>query len=166
MKLLIIFRHAKSSWDDAGQNDKDRPLSARGRKNSPTMAARIAEQRATPSLILASTATRALDTASCLAAALGEDATLQLQPELYLATAGSILAILAQQADTHEQIAVVGHNPGLTDLANILLPELRLANLPTAGAIAIRMPIENWCDIGTEVGVLEYFDYPKKRLES
>jgi phosphohistidine phosphatase len=55
----------------------------------------------------------------------------------------------------------VGHNPGFTELANELVPDLCLANLPTAGVVAIALDIAIWSDITDTTGRLRYFDYPK-----
>lgn len=163
MKRLIIVRHAKSSWKDSTLNDHDRPLSPRGRRDAPQMAGIIAAHGLGHALILTSTARRAHDTAVELAALAGPDTTLQDDSRLYLATPGTILAVLANMNSPADTIVVVGHNPGLTDLVNLLVPDMALVNLPTAGVVGLRIPIDSWADVGTVACEAEYFDYPKKR---
>lgn len=165
MKRLIVLRHAKSSWHDESLTDHDRPLSNRGDHDAPRMAARIGRRGVHAALILTSTARRALDTATILAGALGDAAILQPDPDLYLASPGTLLAILAAQPAAEATIVLVGHNPGLTQLVNMLLPDMRLANLPTAGVVSMQVDIDNWADIGTVAGTTEYFDYPKNPSE-
>jgi phosphohistidine phosphatase len=65
------------------------------------------------------------------------------------------------QDDAFSDVLLVGHNPGLTDLANRLLPDLNLSNLPTAGALAIDFATERWSEIGRSEARLAYYDYPK-----
>lgn len=67
MKLLFLIRHAKSSWDDPAQPDKDRPLNDRGRCDAPKIGERLAKRDLKPDLILSSPAVRALETAEIIA---------------------------------------------------------------------------------------------------
>lgn len=166
MKRLIVLRHAKSSWKDAAIDDHDRPLSPRGKRDAPHMARIIVTHGVEDTLILTSTARRAHDTAVVLANEAGPDATLQDDSRLYLATPGTILAVIAGLDSTAHTIVIVGHNPGLTDLVNLLIPNLALVNIPTAGAVAMRIPIDSWADVGTVAGELEFFEYPKKKRDS
>lgn len=162
MKRLIILRHAKSSWRQPALEDHDRPLSSRGMRDAPLMAQRIIDRNIGPLHVLTSTARRALATAEALAAAEGGDVTLVQNSGIYLAAPGSLLAALATQNDRLETIVLVGHNPGFTQLANRLLPDLRLSNLPTAGVVSILFPCDSWADIEAARGTLEFLDYPKK----
>jgi phosphohistidine phosphatase len=164
MKRLILMRHAKSSWDDDDQSDHDRPLSPRGERDAPRMAARLARRGERPSLYLSSSAKRAVRTAEIVAAALeGPREALRVEPTLYLAAPAAILAAVAAQSDAHESMIVFGHNPGFTELANELLPSLKLDNLPTAGIAAIDCAISRWRDVRPESACLVYVDYPKNR---
>ncbi|MFM7783685.1 MAG: SixA phosphatase family protein, partial [Gammaproteobacteria bacterium] len=71
MKRLILCRHAKSSWANPGQEDIDRPLNERGKRNAPEMARRLRERGEVPALIVSSPARRALATARLMAEELG-----------------------------------------------------------------------------------------------
>jgi phosphohistidine phosphatase len=162
VKQLILLRHAKSSWQNGALGDVDRPLSDRGERDAPRMGKRLLARQAKPGLLLASQATRAQRTAKLVARALGLRADLiKTEESLYLAEPAAVLAVVATQDDAHSCLLVVGHNPGLTDLANELLPELALDNLPTAGVVAVDFAAARWHDLAAAPAKLAYYDYPK-----
>ena len=138
MKTLTIFRHAKSSWDDNDLADRDRPLNHRGERDAPVMGERLKESGIRPSLILASPAARAWETAKLVAREISYPLEfLQREPGLYLAGVNKLFDIVAAQDEGFNNIVIVGHNPGLTDLANALLPGVT-TNIPTAGFVSVR----------------------------
>jgi phosphohistidine phosphatase len=162
MKRLTLLRHAKSSWREHSLPDSERPLSSRGERDAPAMGLRLKANRARPSLILTSHAARAKSTAKIVARSLGfPEEFLQIERSLYLATPDTILAVVAAQDDRFEDLMVVGHNPGMTELVNRLLPGLALDNLPTSGVVAIDSDAERWRDIGAADRRLAFYDYPK-----
>jgi phosphohistidine phosphatase len=162
VKQLILLRHAKSSWQDGALGDVERPLSDRGDRDAPRMGKRLLARQARPALVLASHAKRAQRTAKLVARALRISADLiRTEESLYLAEPAAVLAVVASQDDAHSCLIVVGHNPGLTDLANHLLPDLALDNLPTAGVVAIDFAVTRWRDIAAAPAKLAYYDYPK-----
>ena len=161
MKQLILFRHAKSSWDD-DVPDVDRELAPRGKRDAPRMGKRLKARHARPALVIASNAARARRTAKLVARALGIDKEQQRTDNaLYLASPDAILDVVARQDDAHSCVLLVGHNPGLTELVNRLLPDLALDNLPTSGVVAIDLATARWKDCGTAGAKLAYYDYPK-----
>ena len=161
MKRLTLLRHAKSSWDNDRLTDHDRPLAARGLHDAPLMGSRLAEQGLAPGLLLSSTALRARQTAELVAPAFSRiQPRLALEPRLYLATPGEMLAVVAALDDELDEVILIGHNPGLTDLANRMLPNLKLDNLPTAGAIAIDCVVDRWRDIDAASFRLHLRDRP------
>jgi len=162
MKRLLLCRHAKSSWAEHGQQDDQRPLSARGERDAPRMGQRLAEHGTHPDLLVTSPAVRARQTAKLLADALGYPrAQIRLEPALYLADPATLLAVVADQDDGAACLLVVAHNPGLTDLANHLLPDLALDNLATGGVVAISFEADRWAALATAPRQLLYYDYPK-----
>ena len=162
MKRLILLRHAKSSWSDDGLPDSERPLSGRGERDAPRMGARLNERSIRPNLVLSSPALRARRTATLVARALDyRDDKIRFDARLYLATPLEILAVIAEQADAVDYLLVVGHNPGLTELTNLLLPDLGLANLPTAGTVVVDCATERWAEIRNAQRRLVHYDYPK-----
>ena len=101
------------------------------------MGKRLARRGLDPDLLLTSTALRARETADYLAAALDiERSRIRVERRIYLASPGELLKVIAALDDSLASVLLVGHNPGLTDLANMLLPSLDLDNLPTAGVVA------------------------------
>jgi len=161
VKQLILFRHAKSSWDD-DVADVDRPLAGRGERDAPRMGKRLDARHARPDLIIASHATRAQSTAELVAKALGiKRKEIKIENALYLASPDDILGVVRGLDDSLSCVLVVGHNPGLTELVNRLLPELALDNLPTSGAVAIELSTTTWRNAATAGAKLAYYDYPK-----
>lgn len=161
MKHLILLRHAKSSWKDSTLDDAERPLAERGERDTPRMAERIKQRGTQPTLLLTSHARRALRTAEIVGRALGlGSAQTRTVPALYLASPNDIRRVLAAQDDAHDCVLLVGHNPGLTELVNELLPGLALDNLPTAGVVAVELAASAW-NAAPMRGRLEYLDYPK-----
>jgi len=162
VKRITLLRHAKAMPPNFARADQDRALSARGERDAPLMGMRLSALKARPSLILTSPAKRAAATARLVAETLRYPLEfLQHEPALYMASPTEILATIAEQDDRFSDILLVGHNPGFTDLANQLLPDLHLDNLPTAGLIAIDLEADHWSDLGHASARLVYFDYPK-----
>ncbi len=161
VKQVILFRHAKSSWDD-DVSDVDRPLAARGERDAPRMGKRLKARHARPDLIVSSHAARAQRTAELIAKQLGiKGRELRVERALYLASPDEILGVVASQDDALSCVLLVGHNPGLTELVNQLLPDLALDNLPTSGVVAIDLPTTSWRNAATARAKLAYYDYPK-----
>ena len=163
MKTLTIVRHAKSSWDNPGLSDRDRPLNKRGERNAPEMGARIREHGIRPSLIVSSPATRALSTARIIATEIAYPIEfLQRERSLYLASVDEILDVIAAQDEGFNNLMLVGHNPGLTQFANFLSPGLT-NNLPTAGVVAVEIDRDDWNLYERPPTRLLVHDYPKKK---
>ncbi|MGI9592705.1 MAG: SixA phosphatase family protein [Myxococcota bacterium] len=162
MKLLTLIRHAKSSWKDPGREDFDRPLNKRGKRDAPDMGERLATGGAIPELILSSSAQRAADTAREIAAQLGSGVVdLVFEPGLYLASAGQLLDAVRGIDQQVGHVALVAHNPGITDLVNALA-DVRIDNVPTCGVANLRLDVERWSDADLGRGELLDFDYPKR----
>jgi phosphohistidine phosphatase len=166
MKTLLLLRHAKSSWTDDATPDFARPLAPRGERDAPAMGERLRTSGITIGRILSSPALRARRTAELVAAALRNAADdIELVPELYLAAPRAILDVIARQLDTVDSLLVVGHNPGLTELANALLPELDLDHLPPAAVVAFSCDAPHWAQLATARRELAFYDFPKNRAE-
>jgi phosphohistidine phosphatase len=117
VRTLHLLRHAKSSWDDATIPDHDRPLAPRGIRAARTIAAHLPSAGIRPTLVLCSSARRTVETLEALRAALGEAAEVRIDPTLYGADASEILERLRVVDAATSQVLVIGHNPGLHDLA-------------------------------------------------
>ena len=150
MKILMLLRHAKSSWKDDTLTDHERPLNKRGIKTAPMMGHLIRDQELIPDLITSSTAVRARTTAEATAEACGYPGELALTDELYLATAGEILSYAQERTDeTLGRILLVGHNPGMEDLVSTLAG--RREPFPTAALAVFELDIDHWRKL--ELGV-------------
>jgi phosphohistidine phosphatase len=164
MKRLILLRHAKSSWADESLADNERPLAERGLRDAPKMAKRLAQHGVCPDVFVTSDARRARQTAELVAGRLpGHDAEIRADPRVYHASPGELLDIVASFDDSWQEVVLVGHNPGFTQVANLMLPGLRLANLPTTGVIAIDCDTAHWRDVSACSPSLAFYDYPKNR---
>jgi phosphohistidine phosphatase len=146
MKTLLILRHAKSSWDDASLDDRDRPLNARGRRDAPRIGELLHDEQLIPDVIITSDAVRAHSTADAVAAASGYQRDLEVEPLLYHAAPEDILAVLQSVADADARsVMIVGHNPGLEDFVAQLTGESH--DLPTAALVQLALPITSWREI-------------------
>ena len=152
MKTLVLLRHAKSSWKDDSITDHERPLNKRGKKTAPLMGHLLREKNLVPELIVSSTAVRARTTAEAAAEACGYPGEVTLTDELYLATAGEILKYAQDRTEeTLERIMLVGHNPGMEELVNILSGQRE--PFPTAALAVFELGIDSWrkLELGIEV---------------
>lgn len=161
MKTLTIVRHAKSSWNHPELSDRQRPLNSRGERDAPVMGKRIVDHGIRPSLIITSPAKRAWTTAKIIATEIGYPAEfLQREDSLYLASLDDLLGAVVAQDTGFNSLMLVGHNPGLTEFANFLIPGLT-NNLPTAGVVSVQIDRDDWNLYEQPPAELLAFDYPK-----
>lgn len=142
VKRLILLRHAKSSWKEAGQQDRDRPLNKRGRKSAKAIGKWLNEIGVAPDVILCSDAARTVETYEKLKIS----GDLRLRPDLYLADADKILEIM-QEADG-ACVLIIAHNPGITDFSKRLVasppPHDRFNDFPTGATLIVDIPLDDW----------------------
>jgi phosphohistidine phosphatase len=163
MKTLHLLRHAKSSWGQPNLSDRDRGLNKRGKRDAPRMGAALS-QRMAPMRIAVSPARRAQATLDGLCegwTALG-DVPHSTQEDLYTFSAGDLFDWITQQDNGDNALFIISHNPGLTDLVNILVGNYTLDNLPTAGYVELALRIDHWRDLRQGCAVLEYSLFPKQ----
>ena len=145
MKTLLLMRHAKSSWKRSGLTDWERPLNKRGKRDAPRMGNRLWDEDLVPQRILSSSAVRAQQTAEAVAEAAGYDGEILYLDELYGAGPLDHLQALGAVPDEPDPVLVIGHNPGLEDLLELLTEWME--HLPTAAIAHLRLPIERWRDL-------------------
>lgn len=162
MKNLLLIRHAKSSWDNPDLDDKERPLNERGLNDAPLMVNILKNYNIVFDKIFCSTALRAKMTLEIFAKSLNIDSQkIVFTDELYNASRREILNFLKQLDNKFDNVAVVGHNPGLTDLAHFLLYDF-LNTLSTCSMLYIELEINKWSDLKSGMGTLKFYEYPKK----
>ncbi|MCR2784218.1 MULTISPECIES: histidine phosphatase family protein [unclassified Microbacterium] len=155
MIRLGLVRHAKSDWGHPQLDDHDRPLNARGLRDAPVMAARLADSGFSPDVIVASTALRARTTAQFF----GEQFAVQprLLPELYGASADELLEVAARQGAA--SVLVVAHDPGMSALAGRLSDEI--GHMPTCAVATFTWDQDDW-DVATALAPDDWtFDTPR-----
>jgi len=136
------MRHAKSSWDDPGLADHDRPLNKRGRRDAPRVGEWLRRQRLRPELIVSSTAKRARKTAELVAESCGYDGELVVQSELYHASLREWLSVIQTLPESASRVLCVGHNPGLEEaLASWTHQEI---SMPTAAVAHLELSCTTW----------------------
>jgi phosphohistidine phosphatase len=163
MKRLLLLRHAKAVPAAEPLVDIDRPLAERGERDARRIGDRLRRQQLHPTLVLASPAARALRTAQLVAREIDYPLeTIALDRRLYLAEPAAIVEIIAAQSDAIKTLIVVGHNPGLTELAHRLLPTFDVDDLPTCAVVGLDyVDAVTWRDIASAAAELCYYDFPK-----
>jgi phosphohistidine phosphatase len=149
MKTLLIMRHAKSSWKHPELADRDRPLNKRGEKDAPHMGKVLKHADILPQLIYTSTAVRASKTAETVAEKIGYKNEILYKDSLYMAEPLQIVDVLKETPDEVKRVMVVGHNPGMEGLAQML--SRKVETLGTSAIACIKLPIEHWSDLNLEV---------------
>ena len=137
MRQLLLLRHAKSSWDDPHLSDHTRPLNARGRAAAADMRAAMLALGLAPDVVLVSSARRTLQTLEALLP-FPETPLVEPMDALYLATPAQMLAVLHNVAETVRSVLLLGHNPGLHEMARLLADGSGAPG--DAGRLAARYP--------------------------
>lgn len=169
MRTIYLLRHAKSSWKDDSVEDFDRPLNKRGRAAATAMGAYFSKQHITPAQVLCSSAKRTRETMERLQMALGPAVPVRYEKGLYLAEAPLLLRRMKRLNDSLGSVMLVGHNPGLEQLALLLTSEddgtnsdadarRKLASkFPTGSLAVIEVNVIRWHDLKPGCGRLQDF---------
>jgi phosphohistidine phosphatase len=161
--LLTLLRHAKTEPGRSGQEDWDRELEPRGRKDAPEIARRLREKELIPTLIVSSPAVRAVATAKLVAREFGIPVRSIVQDErLYLASPKVMLDVIRERGKAAPHLVIVGHNPGITEFADQLSAERSLDNMPTCAAYTLEFEITDWKELDWGTGMNAEFDYPSR----
>jgi phosphohistidine phosphatase len=167
MRRLLLLRHAKTERPEPGQRDRDRKLTKRGRSDAPVIGEYMAAHGLAPDLALVSPATRAWDTWALVAPAFAEAPRVVKEERLYSAGRDALIKVIRETRDAHA-LLVVGHNPGLHDLAVALIAsgdatarERVSEKLPTSGLVVIDFQFDDWARLNANSGRLERFVSPR-----
>jgi phosphohistidine phosphatase len=168
MRRLMLLRHAKSDWSAPGARDHDRTLNPRGREAAPKMGAYMARHALLPDLVLASTATRVTETLDLVLTAFEKPPKILSERKVYEADAETLLALVKETSAAAHSLLLVGHNPGLGDLASSLIAagdvETRqrlIEKFPTAGLAVIDFAVDDWGKLHRRGGRLDRFVVPR-----
>ena len=145
MKTLLLMRHAKSSWKDNKEKDRERPLNKRGRHDAPIMGQILADRELVPQCILSSSAERARETAEVIAKASHYDGDVSYLDKLYMGEPEDYIEALRDLPNEVERVMVIGHNPGLEMLLQLMSGQIQ--SMPTAVIAHIVLPIDHWSEL-------------------
>jgi phosphohistidine phosphatase len=170
---LMLLRHAKTEKAEPGMGDHERALNARGQGDAPVIGAYMARHRLLPDLVVVSTARRTRETWDRLAAALSKKPAVTYEDRLYNAGTQAILAVIKETSPAVRTLLVIGHNPGLHEVARHLIAsgdvearERLNEGMPTSGLAVIDFAAENWRKLHLRGGRLERFVTPRSLAEA
>ena len=161
-RTVILLRHGKSSWSDSTLADIDRPLAPRGERALRKLAKYIRRERIRPALVLCSPALRTRQTLEAVEASLGKRCVVEIVPQLYAASEQELLERLQALPEPVSSVMLIGHNPGLQDLALALasrgayLPQLQ-EKFPTGALATLVVRSAGWSAL--RPGEAELVDY-------
>ena len=148
MKVLLLLRHAKSSWKDKGVSDHDRPLNNRGKRDAPRMGWLLQKEELVPDIIMSSSAVRARDTTVRVAKSCYHKGQINYVDSLYLGGTEAYLDALKVLPNDFKIVLVVGHNPDIEELVMILTGQVE--RIPTAALARIDLTIEDWSTLSSK----------------
>ncbi len=160
-KTLYLVRHANSDWHNH-LSDFDRPLNKRGLRDAPEMGCQLRKRSLSPDIIISSPAMRARQTAERLATEIcvAMESVL-FNDRIYEAAPETLMNIIHNVSDRFDSAMLVGHNPSMSWLADLLSGE-RIGGMPTCGVATLELITDSWKNAGTCPATLLDFDYPKR----
>ncbi len=166
MRRLLLLRHAKAERSQPGGRDHDRVLASRGRADAKRLGAYLARHAFTPDRAVVSTSARTRETWELLATAFGTAPPVSFEDRIYDASPQTILQAIKETEPATGTLLVIGHNPGLQELANLLIAsgdidarERLGEEFPTSALAAIRFAAD-WRALHPQGGRLEHFITP------
>ncbi len=159
------MRHAKSSWENPGLDDFNRPLLQKGISRTSLVSKALMENDFIPDQIISSPAVRALSTANLVIENLNLSAEIVIQEQnLYFRGEEDYFNAVFACSDEINTLMIVGHNPMITAFCNYFLTE-KIDNLPTSGIIGLEFETENWEDV-TSTTCYNFARYFPKKMKS
>lgn len=161
MKTLILVRHAKSDWKAAYEDDFDRPLNERGKRDALNMAEHVHQKGIRIRQIVTSPARRARKTARAFSDRYEKEGVPTYEvPELYLADAIDISRVVKNLPDEADTVALFGHNPGITVYANAQ-GVVTIDEMPTCSVLALTAETAHWSGFDKAAKKFLFFDRPR-----
>jgi phosphohistidine phosphatase len=168
MRSLLLMRHAKAERLEPGRSDFDRTLAPSGRADAKTIGGYLVRHRSIPDRVVISPAVRTRETWTQAAGVFGQVPGASFVDRLYNASPAAILEVIRQTADNVGTLLVIGHNPGLQELAAMLIAsgdvearERLGREFPTSALATISFAVESWSSVHARGGRLEHFITPK-----
>jgi phosphohistidine phosphatase len=168
MRRLLLLRHAKSERSQPGGRDQDRVLTDRGRADAPKLGAYMVRHALKPDLAVVSPSTRTRETWALVAAAFDSAPPVDYEDRIYEASAEAILQVIKETDPKIGTLLLIGHNPGLQELAAILVAagdveaRQRLKeDFPTSALAVIDFALQDWSRVHLHAGRLEHFVTPR-----
>jgi phosphohistidine phosphatase len=168
MRRLMLLRHAKTERAEPGELDRTRKLTKSGRADAPLIGAYMARHGLIPDLALVSPSTRTQETWTLLAASFAKAPKAANEERIYNADPKTLMGLIAETKPAAQTLLVVGHNPGLHDLAMQLVAAGDVAaraqlteQLPTSGLVVIDLAFDDWSRLHAQAGRLERFVSPR-----
>jgi phosphohistidine phosphatase len=149
MKTILFMRHAKSTWDGKVEEDRDRQVSKRGKKNAEQVGEFLKKEKIIPDVILSSSATRARETAEIVMNELKYHGDVCYLNKLYMGEPEIYARQIQSLQDDVEMVLVIGHSPTLDSLLQMMTGKVQ--TLPTASVAELKVPIESWKEFHPEV---------------
>jgi len=160
MKTLLLIRHAEAGWGDFGLPDVERCLTSRGEKEALAMGATLLAEKLLPDAFMSSTAKRARMSAKLILQGMQtSDAGVIWRDDLYLASAEKLFSVAKACDDSVQTLALLAHNPGLSELADDCLPE-PIYGMPPCAVVGITWNAMHWQDISIVDGQLQAYFSP------
>lgn len=169
MMRLLLLRHAKSSWDVAGQADFDRALATRGRRAATMIGEHLATHRLVPDRILCSSARRTRETLTGILPLIASDLDIRITRDLYEVGPEAYIDAIAALGGGARTLLLIGHNPAVQETALELIasgnPALRdeiAGKYPTAGLAVVDFEIHKWSELRPRTGRVVAFFRPRE----
>jgi phosphohistidine phosphatase len=158
MKRLLLIRHAKAEHENK-YPDFERPLTEKGMAEATIMAQRLVAEDIKPTLIISSPALRTHTTANIFSEHLLSH-EIETDKKIYDASENALLRIINNLPDDRDFVAIVGHNPGISQILYYLTGKIK--DVPTCAVALIEFDEEEWQAISMEMGELTYYDEPNR----
>jgi phosphohistidine phosphatase len=161
MKTIYLVRHAKASWDEPGVSDADRPLIPKGVKNTKLIVDFLLKRESSIDLIISSPAVRAFETAKIVAEGLNYPVNkIKIDRKIYDGYYDRILDIIYGTSNDLNSLMIFGHNPTITNLANLFLHP-GIEAMPTSCIVCLSFLVDKWEEIPSNEAVREFIVFPK-----
>ena len=160
MKTLHLLRHAKSSWDDPGLSDSERPLNQRGLGDCKIMANEILNSGCSFDNIFCSIATRAQMTIETISSHLEKTIDWKVDESLYTFDDEDLLSWCRKLSSNLNDVMIIGHNPAITDFCNRIGNQM-IENVPTCAYIQLEFKMDQWSNINDQSATTKVFIKPK-----